>query len=176
MRIRIRGAAVVCGACLLVMTGASVVAADEKSTLGPALEPGQAYSGPIMKGALLRRCRTLDDEIHQLDTRLEVLQSTMSVYSRAIDRAGAELDAQHATLDTTDGDAVASYNRQVESQRADIAKHDALLPEHNELVARQNPRVNEFNEKCTGVAYYIKEWINVTVDPDPALMPPATDF
>jgi hypothetical protein len=129
-----------------------------------------------MKGELLRRCRTLDDEIHQLDNRLQVLQSTMDVYSRAIDRDGVALDAELATLDNTDGDAVARYNRKVEAQRADIAKHDVLLPEHNELVQRQNLRVEEFNAKCAGVAYYLEEWINADVVPDRALMPPATDF
>ena len=164
------------GASLLATTCVDAAAVEGQSKMGPALEPGQAPSGRMMRGELLRRCRTLDDEIQQLDIRIQVLQSTMDVYSRAIDSKGAELDALHATLDTSDGDAVASYNRKVESQHADIARHDALLPEHNELTRRQNPRVDEFNEKCAGLSYFRKEWNNVTVEPDPGLMPPATEF
>lgn len=176
MQIWMRCVAVACFACALALTGAGVMAAESRESLGPALEAGQAFSGKVMKGALLRRCVTLDDEINQLHNRLQALQSTMDVYSRAIDRAGAALDAEHATLDLTDADAVANYNRKVEAHDAVIAKHDFLLPEHNELVARQSPRVEEFNAKCAGIAYFIKEWINTDVVPDPALMPPATEF
>lgn len=87
-----------------------------------------------------------------------------------------DFDAAHAALDTTDGDAVARYNREIEGQHAIIARHDALLPEHNELVSRQSPRVDEFNAKCAGISYYRAKWLAVEVVPDPGLMPTATVF
>lgn len=175
MTILKRGAAALCGACLSLIA-IPAAAGDVRSTLGPALQPGQAYDGRIMKGAVLARCRTLDDEIHRLDTRLQTLQSTMDVHSRSIESLDVELDAARATLDTSDADAVHSFNDRVERQRAIMARHDALLPEHQALVERQNPRVEEFNGKCAGLAYYLKEWVNVRFEEDPDLMPPATDF
>ena len=170
-----RWAALAC-ACASALAPTDVPAAEGKSALGPALEPGQKPTGPVLKGELLRRCKTLDEEIRQLDNRLEILQSTMSVYERQLDRLDTELDDLQSTMDDTDADDVERYNDVVRIQHEAIAKHDALLPEHNELVLRQNPRVEEFNAKCAGISYYVKEWVNADVVADPELMPPATKF
>jgi len=165
-----------CCACALALAGTDALAAEGKSALGPGLEPGQKPTGKVLKGEILRRCKTLDEEIQRLDNRLETLQMTMVVYSRQLDRLDSELDHAKAAMDDTDADDVERYNDLVRIQHEAIAKHDALLPEHNELVQRQNPRVDEFNEKCADVSYYIKEWVNTDVVLDPDLMPPATDF
>lgn len=174
MRMRLPGLA--CAALIAGLPTLSAAAADGQAPLGPALEAGQKAGSKLLKGELLRRCKTLDEEIRELDTRLAVLQSTMDVYGKRLDRYDVELDAAKAALDDTDGEAVARYNREIEGQRAVSAKHDALLPEHNELVQRQNPRVAEFNAKCAGISYYRAEWLNTEVARDPALMPPATVF
>ena len=171
-----RWLACTCGALLLGVAGIATASASGQAPLGRALEPGQKTTGGVLKGELLRRCKTLDEEILLLETRLSVLQSAMKVYSKQLDDYDTELDAMRASMDNTDADAVARYNRSVENQHAIIAKHDALLPEHNELVERQNPRVDEFNAKCAGVSYFRDEWLKADVTLDPNLMPPATQF
>ena len=163
-------------ACASALAATDAMAAEGKAALGPALEPGQKPTGPVLTGALLRRCKTLDEEIQQLDQRLEIVKSTMSVFSRELTRLNAELDVANATTDDTDADDVARYNHVVEVQNEAVARHDALVPEHNELVLRKNARVEEFNAACAGISYWNKEWEKTEVVLDPDLMPPATKF
>lgn len=137
---------------------ATTAAADDRRGAGPALEEGQSHRGPMLRGAELRACVKLDRELDAIDTRIRILKGPVDAAEWTHELKARSLDADAATLDRTDSDAVARYNRRVDEHAAAVAAYNALLPEFNAVVGTQGELVDRFNARCTERAYYIKEW------------------
>lgn len=139
------------------LTALEAFAADQRAA-GPALEEGQTHAGPKLSGAELRHCVRLDRDIAAIDTEVRILKGPVEAAEWTHELRGRRIDEKLQTLDRSDADAIARYNRDVDEHAEAVAAYNALLPEFNAVVARQNAAVDEFNARCAERAYYRKAW------------------
>jgi hypothetical protein len=132
-------------------TALPAAAADNKpreATFGK----GKA-SGPLLTPAQLRECLATQDRLRGRSAETTREQSTLAARKADIERLGAELKGQMATLDRTSADAVAAYNAQVQARDKMIDEYQDSVPAFNTQVEALKSEQASFAKACENRRY-----------------------
>ncbi len=156
-----------CGALLLVISQ-QAAAIDEgvRERQGIAtLQEWNAYKGPRMTGALLRECVNLDARTHALSAELGTLKIATDAEERALERERHWVDIRKGSLDLADEGDVRQYNESVIAEGKQLEVFNARVEDYNAFLVRHNAAIADYNQKCSGRMYLIRDWIAITPKP-----------
>lgn len=126
---------------------AAVVPAREGS-----LGKGKA-SGPLLTREQLRQCMAEQDRLKQEATSLVQAQAEFGKTRAEIDRQGAEIAAELATLDRTSQAAVDAYNAKLRDRAKLSEGYQAAAPAFNERVDKLDADKQAFTKDCADRRY-----------------------
>ena len=109
-------------------------AATPSANAKPGEAPVGKGSGPVMSRDELRRCMTEDDRLKKETADILETQKSMQQNRSEIDRLGAELEAEKATVDRSSQAAVDAFNEKSRARGKLIEDYKAAAPLFNERV------------------------------------------
>ena len=110
-------------------------------------------SGPLLTREQLRQCLAEQDRLKQEATGVLQTQRTLDSDRSEIDRAGAELKAELATLDRTSQAAIDAFNAKVLAREKLVDAYQAAASAFNERVDKLDADKQVFAKDCADRRY-----------------------
>jgi hypothetical protein len=142
-------AAALAALLVAVAFGAPLALAQKRQGAFGKAPPGSA----ILKPAELRDCLQRQGRIRAATDETVQQQAKMQADRAEIDRLGAGLKEQAATLDRKSSDAVGAYNAQAQSRDELIDRYEASVPTFNAKVEALQADRAAFAKSCEGRRY-----------------------
>ena len=109
--------------------------------------------GLLLTPAQLRDCLARQDRVHAGSDETAKQQASLAADRAEIDRRGAALKDQLATLDRTSAEAVAAYNEQAQERDRLVDTYEAAVPAFNARVEALKAEQAAFAKACENRRY-----------------------
>lgn len=111
-------------------------------------------SGPLLTREQLRQCMAEQERVKQEGSAAAEAQAALAKERSEIDRLGAELDADRATLDRTSPAAVDGFNERARARDKRVADYLAATPLFNERVDKLDADKEAYRKACADRRYF----------------------
>ncbi len=145
-----------------VATKAPARTATTKPASAKAVEaPVGKGSGPVLSRDELRRCMSEDDRLKKETADILETQKSMQKTRSEIDRLGAELEAEKATVDRSSQAAVDGFNEKSRSRGKLIEDYKAAAPLFNERVDKLATGQQSYARDCGDRKYLESDYDDI---------------
>jgi aspartate oxidase len=118
-------------------------------------------SGPVLSLEELRRCMTEDDRLKKETADILETQKEMQKTRSDIDRLGAEIEAEKATVDRTSQAAVDAYNEKLRTRGKLVEDYKAAAPLFNERVDKLAAGQQSYAKDCGDRRYLESDYDDI---------------
>lgn len=131
----------------------ALAGAADKPRQASAAKGKTASQPPLLTQAQLRDCLAKQEQLRGHTQETARQQAAMAASKAEIDRLGAALKEQMATLDRTSAEAVAAYNAQAEGRDKQIDEYQEAVPAFNAKVEALKAEQAAYSKSCESRRY-----------------------